>query len=597
MNAKLKDTIIVFIVFVLGAIAISNYLSPLAQRIEQKLQNTIHYTLQSHDLDWVEVSVDGRDVTLEGMAATRQKYNQALKLVQNTPGIRQLDNQIQVQIRRVTPYSLTAEYQDQKLQLAGYMPDQASQEAIQVHLNTHFSEQNIQNDLETASGEPANWQQAMHTALENLPQLQRARLEVINYDVRLTGIVETEEHLLQVKQNFNALKDYHYQPFVYLQVATEKPPVKSPYIFNAEYQHNQLSIEGYVPDTMSQQMIEENLSFFFNQKSIKNNLLLASGQPADWQELLLLLLESMSQFQNARLEVTNYNVLLSGTLPTTARLKLVKEKLTSFKNKYYRLNLYLKAADEKAPPKRVDPYTFYADYENQELRTRGYFPTQEVRREFIKQARNVFSGEKFIDDGLRIASGEPAHWQSVINQLLKNLKKLQRGRLEISNYNIRLTGLVNTTKTKESLKELIPQLLKHHYHLQLYVQAADTQSLVCQRKFNVLLGSKAIGFAPNSARIQIKSYSLLERLITVAKSCPEAKITIAGHTDALGDAEKNQQLSQQRAEAVRTYLIKNGIEEQLIKAIGYGEAKPIASNDTAASRAKNRRIEFLIEGY
>ncbi len=597
MNTKSKDSVIVFLIFLFAVIIFSNHLPTLAQRIQQELHNNIHHSLRSNDLDWVQVSVDGRDVTLEGMAVTQQQYQQVLKQIQDIPGIRQLNNQMEVQIRRVSPYSLTADYQDQQLQLSGYMPNQNSQDILQAELNNYFAQSTIQNQLELAAGEPANWQAAMRLILQNVALLQRARLEVINYDVRLSGIVETEEQLLKLKESLNELKNYNYQPFIYLQVATAPPPTKNPYIFNAEYNAQTLAVEGYFPDLVTQQLIEENIAFFFPQIKIEKSFSLALGQPADWQAMLLLLLESLSQFQTARLEISNYNIRLAGILPSTARLELVKEKLSAFNNKHYRISLYLQSADEKAPPKQVDPYTFSADYQAQELRASGYFPAQQIRQDFINHARTVFTGEKFIDDGLHIASGEPAQWYSIVTRLIETLKTFQHGRLEISNYNIRLTGLVARTETKDSLAQLVPQLLAQNYHLQLYVQAADTQSRLCQRKFNELLNSETVVFAPNSNSIQVESYDLLNRLVAISENCPDAKITIAGHTDSVGDAEKNQQLSQQRAESVREYLIKNGLPKELLTAVGHGETRPIASNDTATSRAKNRRIEFLIEGY
>ena len=67
---------------------------------------------------------------------------------------------------------------------------------------------------------------------------------------------------------------------------------------------------------------------------------------------------------------------------------------------------------------------------------------------------------------------------------------------------------------------------------------------------------------------------------------------IAGHTDDRGSADANQLLSEQRANAVLEYLIQRGQDPARFDTIGYGETQPIASNDTAEGRARNRRIEF-----
>lgn len=74
----------------------------------------------------------------------------------------------------------------------------------------------------------------------------------------------------------------------------------------------------------------------------------------------------------------------------------------------------------------------------------------------------------------------------------------------------------------------------------------------------------------------------------------ESRIVIEGHTDARGSDEKNQQLSQDRAESVRDYLVQKGVEAQRVSAVGKGETSPIADNDTAEGRATNRRVEIVV---
>jgi outer membrane protein OmpA-like peptidoglycan-associated protein len=72
-----------------------------------------------------------------------------------------------------------------------------------------------------------------------------------------------------------------------------------------------------------------------------------------------------------------------------------------------------------------------------------------------------------------------------------------------------------------------------------------------------------------------------------------AHIEISGHTDNVGKKSANKKLSQQRADAVRAYLVAKGIDPDRIKAVGYGDEKPVASNDTSEGRQKNRRIEVI----
>jgi len=104
-------------------------------------------------------------------------------------------------------------------------------------------------------------------------------------------------------------------------------------------------------------------------------------------------------------------------------------------------------------------------------------------------------------------------------------------------------------------------------------------------------------FPTDSARIQPEFEGQLAAAADFIEAHPGTHVTIEGHTDSIGSAAYNQQLSQRRADSVRDYLIENfGIEGDRLKAIGYGEERPMAENNTPEGRIMNRRVVILIEG-
>jgi outer membrane protein OmpA-like peptidoglycan-associated protein len=121
------------------------------------------------------------------------------------------------------------------------------------------------------------------------------------------------------------------------------------------------------------------------------------------------------------------------------------------------------------------------------------------------------------------------------------------------------------------------------------------ESGTCQQEFDGFLATQQIEFATSSARIEPSSYSLLAMLAAIARNC-EANIQVIGHTDGEGDRRKNIALSRERAASVKLYLVRSGVAKDRIEAIGYGESRPIADNNTAAGREQNRRIEFRVSG-
>ncbi len=105
-----------------------------------------------------------------------------------------------------------------------------------------------------------------------------------------------------------------------------------------------------------------------------------------------------------------------------------------------------------------------------------------------------------------------------------------------------------------------------------------------------VLTASYIGFESGSGRLTEKGARLLDRLLDCLG---DGNYLIVGHTDSQGDAASNETLSRLRAEAVKAYLIDKGIRPGRLATRGVGETDPIASNDTEAGRARNRRIEFI----
>ncbi len=104
---------------------------------------------------------------------------------------------------------------------------------------------------------------------------------------------------------------------------------------------------------------------------------------------------------------------------------------------------------------------------------------------------------------------------------------------------------------------------------------------------------EGISFETDKAEIKTQSEEILNKTLLALKKDPTLKIEIRGYTDNVGNSSYNKKLSQQRADAVRIYLVKKGIDALRIKATGYGEKNPIASNNTIDGRNKNRRIEII----
>ena len=114
---------------------------------------------------------------------------------------------------------------------------------------------------------------------------------------------------------------------------------------------------------------------------------------------------------------------------------------------------------------------------------------------------------------------------------------------------------------------------------------------------NADLNRTVLNFATASAALPDASSAPLQTAADRIKGLPAGtRIEVGGHTDNTGSAAANMALSQRRADAVRNALIHDGVDGSMLTTQGYGETKPVASNDTPEGRLQNRRTEFTVAG-
>lgn len=110
----------------------------------------------------------------------------------------------------------------------------------------------------------------------------------------------------------------------------------------------------------------------------------------------------------------------------------------------------------------------------------------------------------------------------------------------------------------------------------------------------LVLNENAVRFNTNKSTLTATAKANLDKLVPVFKEYADTNITIFGYTDSTGSAEYNLKLSGERAASVKNYLVAKGLSASRFSITGLGIADPIATNDTAEGRSKNRRVEFAI---
>ena len=253
------------------------------------------------------------------------------------------------------------------------------------------------------------------------------------------------------------------------------------------------------------------------------------------------------------------------------------------------------------------PYRFIATLsENKKILLKGDVPNEDARKQVVDLVNKLFAGSE-ISDRLVESKNTSKDWLITVRSMLTNLALLESGSAELVDDIMSMTGKAKTHEIEEKITiDVSKQMSQQHQGLFNITVLNDPeivpnplvvnqQGMACQQQFKQLLSDNIIRFRLSRAVVSAESMNVLVSLANIAKSCPGQSIQIEGHTDSTGADAHNKWLSQSRADAVLQHLVKLGVDKARLRAIGYGDSKPIANNATALGRAKNRRIEFTVQ--
>jgi OmpA-OmpF porin, OOP family len=256
----------------------------------------------------------------------------------------------------------------------------------------------------------------------------------------------------------------------------------------------------------------------------------------------------------------------------------------------------------------VSPYTWSARRQGDLVVLRGHVPTKSARVRIKASADKLFKSP--AQDETSVSAGAPAdgRFDDVVVAALNQIKDLRRGEVRIVDQRVTIIG-DGPAQQADTIRAALANLIKAPYVVEVDVTDAaaglgipelknidlsNAQPADCQAAFATVMQTNVIEFDSGLAVISPASRELLVNLARLARRCDAYTIEVVGHTDDRGDRDMNMNLSRQRAQAVIDTLSAEGVAADRMSARGEGSNYPRADNRTAAGRAKNRRIEFLV---
>lgn len=232
-----------------------------------------------------------------------------------------------------------------------------------------------------------------------------------------------------------------------------------------------------------------------------------------------------------------------------------------------------------------------------------------TREEVILMAEDVLSriaGELLInanfDNGYNSVADTIIHKINSLNtslnrqeQEIESLKQENKS-LEAANEELH-NKLENLTDERGEISERVESMRRFRQRFDTINDLfTSEEARVIRDGNNAIIRLKGLNFDVGKSELKPEYFGLLTKVKKAINTFPNSKITIEGHTDSMGGDELNMKLSQERANAVKTYLLANmDIEPLRMEAKGYGENNPIANNETEQGRALNRRIDVVIQ--
>lgn len=535
----------------------------------------------------------------------------------------------------ISPFTWTARRQANQIQLGGYVPDEALREQIFTHAKKLFPRHAIVDRMETGAGAPDMLAAVAKAALEQLAKLDNGVVELSGTKLRITGQAPDQASATAAVTGLSsAAKGYQ----ISNAITYPKPPPApvSPYVLKFDYTGSNVSVAGYVPNDEARAELLAAARKRFPDIEVRDQLQLASGEPPLWLSCVKAGLSKLGDLDRGAFTITDTKLMLVGSTRSEAVASNIAGELRTAANRACETSVDV-AFD--APPE--PNLNWRAEHDGgKTVVIEGDVLDARTRAALVQAATRYFPDAQ-IQDRMTIKNASSAKWAVAAELGLKLIAILRRGEAVVSGQNLLVRGEAKDTAVQTGVRDQLSRGIPKGYTARDAVEVRsdamiwaeqeakrkaaedaakskanaekearlkqDEQSppspekvqrreeaSACQRIMREVATTGVIRFDWASDNLDNASRPTLDKLAKIARACPQAKIEIEGHTDAEGTPERNKNLSERRAKAVYDYLSKAGIDAVRLSAVGYGETKPVAPNDTPVNRAKNRRIEFTV---
>ncbi len=605
--APLRPAVLAAAAFALAGIIMLCVAFLSALVVEHRTLVAVEKALDTASADWASVAVDGLQVTLTGSApneaARFRAINAAGSVVDSGRIIDALDA-VPAKAIEAPRFSVEMLRNNDGVQLIGLLPlDPGEQgigkEALLEAAASFAPGIKVSNMLETADyPAPDGWGAALKFGVQALQLLPSAKVSVAADRVAVTAITDSEAQKRKAEADLRAAKPVA----VTLVMDVSAPrPVIAPFTLRFLIDEQGARFDACSADT----------------ETARRRILTAAGVagvPSDtpctiglgvptprWAEAVEAVITAVVALGGGSVTMSDADITLEAPAGASqATLDRIVGGLESTLPPVFSLDAAL-----------GDPQTGVqgpAEFIATLAETGGVDVSGRLVDELQRSAVDAFAKAAFgagkVKMTARLDPSLPDGWPVRVLAGLEALAQLTSGDLVVRPDSVTVKGVTGSPDARSKIAQILSDKLGQGKSFQVDVRydkaldpdAAPPPPEECAGKINSILAAGKIAFTPGSAEITGAAMPTITAIAEVLDKCPVMQMEIAGHTDAQGSEGGNQALSQARADAVLLALQGRRVDVAGMRAVGYGESRPISDNDSDAGREANRRIEFTLLG-
>ena len=569
--------------------------------VEERSVIAVQETLVDQGYEWASVLGDGLQVILEGEAPTEAVRFRAISAAGGmVDASRVIDNLSVTDSEIIAPPEFAIEIlrNNAGVSLIGLIPATTDREALTDQIADIADGQTVTDLLEVADyPTPPTWPAALSYSLRALEMLNKSKISVNAERVNVSAISDSPEE----KRNLEVALARNTPEGVRLAVDISAPrPVISPFTTRFTIDAEGARFDACTADTAEavSMILAAASEAGFQERA---NCILALGAPSrTWGEAVAQAITAVDNIGGGTITVSDTDVTLIAPAGTgQATFDNIVGRLENSLPDAFALTAEL----TELPSETSDELPqFIATLSPEgEIQLRGRVP-DDITNTVVENFANARFGQRSITMGTRVTEGLPSGWSVRLLAGIEALSELSNGAVIVEPERVVVRGNTGNEDASGVISRLLIDKLGQTADFEInvtYVEELDPIAGIptpeeCIAQIDAIKDTRKITFDPGSADLTASTQPVVDDIAEVLKKCGDLPIRVSGFTDSQGREVMNQQLSQDRADAVLTALRARRVPVSTFESIGFGEENPIADNDTEEGREANRRIEFSL---